>query len=174
MGGGALQRGHGAPLEALEQLGDTLGGVAAEAVNAEAAELVLGQAAKAKRGVSMGADRKANTKARVRGPCGLLEGSQRGVALEALGESGGSLGAEEVAVQTASTGAEGCQGALTQKRTLRSWFERRVAYLSDCSVELPLRPSAIAAPPSGPRWLCLRLRGVGSEMGGEPCQWALT
>ena len=61
MGGGALQRGHGAPLEALEQLGDTLGGVAAEAVNAEAAELVLGQAAKAKRGVSMGVDMKAKT-----------------------------------------------------------------------------------------------------------------
>ena len=50
----------------------------------------------------------------------------------------------------------------------------RVAYLSDCSIELPLRPSAIAAPPSGPSWLCSRLRGVGSEMGGEPCQWALT
>ena len=49
-----------------------------------------------------------------------------------------------------------------------------MAYLSDCSVELPLRPSAIAAPPSGPSWLCSRLRGVGSEMGGEPCQWALT
>ena len=67
-----------------------------------------------------------------------------------------------------------CQRALTQKRTLWSWFERRAAYLSDCSVELPLRPSAIAAPPSGPSSLALRLRGVGSEVGAEPCQWALT
>ena len=61
------------------------------------------------------------------------------------------------------------------KRTLRSWFERQAAYLSDCSVELPLRPSASTAPPSGPMsWLCSRLRGWGSLVGGEPCQWALT
>ena len=125
MGGGALQRGHGAPLERLAQLGNALGGVAAEAVNAEAAELVLGQAAKAKRGVSMGADRKANTKARVRGPCGLLEGSQRGVALEALGESDSTLGAEVVGRDTArmgaEVGAEACQGALTQKELSIGW-----------------------------------------------------
>ena len=45
------------------------------------------------------------------------------------------------------------QRALTQKRILWSWFERQAAYRSDCSVELPLRPSAIAASPSGPSWL---------------------
>ena len=66
VGGCALQRGHGAPLERLAQLGNALGGVAAEAVKAEAAELVLGQAAKARRGVSMGADTKANTTGRRR------------------------------------------------------------------------------------------------------------
>ena len=58
--------------------------------------------------------------------------------------------------------------------TWESWFERRAAYLSDCSVELPLRPSAIAAPPLGPSSLSVRLRGWGLEVGGEPCQWALT
>ena len=41
-----------------------------------------------------------------------------------------------------------CQWALTQKQTLGSWFERRAAYSSDCSVELPLRPWARATPPS--------------------------
>ena len=45
--------------------------------------------------------------AAVRAPSGLLELLQRGVALEALGESGGSLGTEAVAaiavMQTAST-----------------------------------------------------------------------
>jgi hypothetical protein len=48
------------------------------------------------------------------------------------------------------------------------------AYSSDRSVELPLRPSAIAAPPSGPSLLNGRLQGWGSEVGGEGCQWALT
>ena len=45
-GGGALERGHGAPLERLAQLGDALGGVGAVAHEAEAAELVVAQAAK--------------------------------------------------------------------------------------------------------------------------------
>ena len=63
-------------------------------------------------------------------------------------------------------------GTDTQKRTLGSWFERWAAYLSDCSVELPLRPSAIAAPPLGPSQLFSRLRGWGLEVSGEPCQWA--
>ena len=44
-GGGALQRGQGAPLEPLAQLGDALGGVGAIASPIEAAELVAGQAA---------------------------------------------------------------------------------------------------------------------------------
>ena len=54
-----------------------------------------------------------------------------------------------------------------------SWFERRAAYLSDCSVVLPLRPSARAAPPSGLRPFHERLRGHGSG-GADECQWALT
>ena len=52
--------------------------------------------------------------------------------------------------ETRTLEAVWCQRALTRKRTLGSWFERWAAYLRDCSVELPLRPSAIAAPPSGP------------------------
>ena len=43
--GGALERGHGAPLEPLAQLGDALGGVGATALPVEAAELVFAQAA---------------------------------------------------------------------------------------------------------------------------------
>ena len=44
-GGGALQRGHSAPLERLAQLGDALGGVGAAAIRIEATDLVVGQAA---------------------------------------------------------------------------------------------------------------------------------
>ena len=50
--GGALQRGHGALLERLAQLGDALGGVGAKAHTIEAAELVVGQAAKGTRSVN--------------------------------------------------------------------------------------------------------------------------
>ena len=71
----------------------------------------------------MGADRKANTGGLVGAPSGLLQQLQRRVALEALGESGASLGAESVLAETVRTweqevGAEGCQWALTQKRTI--------------------------------------------------------
>ena len=51
-------------------------------------------------------DQKANAQGPVRGSCGLLELLQRGVALQALGESGCSLGTEAVSLQTASMGAE--------------------------------------------------------------------
>ena len=44
-GGGALERGHGAPLEPLAQLRDALGGVGAAASTRAAAELVVGQTA---------------------------------------------------------------------------------------------------------------------------------
>ena len=59
---GAPERGHGASLEALAQLGDALRGVGTLdiatihiKVRVEAAELVATQAAKGKRGVSMDA-----------------------------------------------------------------------------------------------------------------------
>ena len=55
----------------------------------------------------MGADTKANTRELVRAPGGLLERLQRGVALEALGESSSSFGTEVVDSQTASMGAGG-------------------------------------------------------------------
>ena len=77
----------------------------------------------------MGADTKANAQELIREAGGLLERLQRGVALETLDESESSLGAEAVGRDTASTGAEAgaeaCQGALTQKRTLGRWFVRR-------------------------------------------------
>ena len=44
-GGGALERGHSAPLEPLAQLRDALGGVGAATHDVEAAELVVGQTA---------------------------------------------------------------------------------------------------------------------------------
>ena len=44
-GGGALQRGHGAPLEPLAQLGDALRGVGALSTIVQATDLVFGQAA---------------------------------------------------------------------------------------------------------------------------------
>ena len=44
-GGGALERGHGAPLEPLAQLGDTLSCVGAVAILVEAAEIVRLQTA---------------------------------------------------------------------------------------------------------------------------------
>ena len=49
---GAPQRGHGAPLEPLAQLGDALGGVGALATTVDAAELVTAQAATGRRGVN--------------------------------------------------------------------------------------------------------------------------
>ena len=58
---GALERGHGAPREALAQLGDALGGVGAVPITVEAAELVVAQAANGEEVVSVGADTKANT-----------------------------------------------------------------------------------------------------------------
>ena len=61
LGGGALERGHGASLEPLAQLGYALGGEGAITATSEATELVAGQAAKEKEEVSMVADKKANT-----------------------------------------------------------------------------------------------------------------
>ena len=56
--------------------------------------------------MSTGADRKAKTWELVRVPGRLLDGLQRGVALEALGESGSCFGTEFVPPQTANMGAE--------------------------------------------------------------------
>ena len=42
-----------------------------------------------------------------------------------------------------------CQRAMTENK--RYGFEYRAAYDSEVRAELPLRPSASAAPPSGPR-----------------------
>ena len=72
-GGGALVRGHGAPLEPLAQLRDALGGVGATAAQVEAAELVVGQTA-----MEGG-----------RASCG--EGGQLAVVAEPLQRSGGAL-----------------------------------------------------------------------------------
>ena len=44
---------------------------------------------------------------------------------------------------------QACHGAMTENK--HYGFEYRAAYDSEVRVELPLRPSASAAPPSGPR-----------------------
>ena len=59
--------------------------------------------------------------------------------------------------------ADACQWALTER--LGSRFESQAAYLSDCSVEFPLRPSARAAPPLGPSLFQARLRARGNGGG---------
>ena len=91
----------------------------------------------------MGADTKANALELVRVPSSLLQRLQRGVALESLGESGSSFRAEFVARETASTGAgagaESCQWALTQKRTLYG----AAAHFSVLSTPSPLMQLAI-------------------------------
>ena len=46
-----------------------------------------------------------------------------------------------------------CQWALTESQTPGGWFDGHAAYSSSCSVVLPLRPSARASTPSGPRRL---------------------
>ena len=73
-------------------------------------------------GVSMGAEHKSKHSAAGSSAGGLLERLQQ-AALEALGESSSSFRTEVVASQTASTrdggaGAEECQRALTERRTL--------------------------------------------------------
>ena len=55
---GALERGHDAALEPFAQLGDARCSVGAAAVTIDAAEVVVGQTAKGKGGLSMGADTK--------------------------------------------------------------------------------------------------------------------
>ena len=87
--------------------------------------------------------------------------AQLGDALSGVGAVAITIDAAELVEGQAATGRRRseCQWALTERRTLGSWFERRAAYFSDCSVELPFSPSARAAPPSGRRLLKLRLRG---------------
>ena len=59
-GGGALERGHGASLERLAELGDALGSVGALSI-LDAAQHVVGQAVSIQKRRSTGADTKANT-----------------------------------------------------------------------------------------------------------------
>ena len=103
--GGAPQRGHGAPLEPLAELGDAFHSVSPCTLEwVDATETVPVQAAQAKerRSVNMGADRERRTLGSWFECRGLLWRLQRRVALEALGESGCSLGTEVVVFQTAS------------------------------------------------------------------------
>ena len=94
---------------------------------------------------------------------GALERGHR-ASLERLAELGDALGsvgalsildaAQRVVGQAVSMTKEACQGALTRE----GGFERHSAYSSTSNVKLPLRPSARAAAPSGPRTFSRRLR----------------
>eukprot|EP00964_Phaeocystis_antarctica_P009108 scaffold4936_cov73-Phaeocystis_antarctica.AAC.3 len=85
-GGGALQRGHGAPLEPLAQLDDALGGVGALTELVDATELVVGQTAK-ERGYCQCADmHKSKHSEPVRAQDGLPERFQLRAALDRLGD----------------------------------------------------------------------------------------
>ena len=93
--------------------------------------------------------------------CGVLEvGDLR--LLEDGGERGGALDPEIVLPEPASEGGNGGRASVSTgadtKQTLGSRFERRAAYMSVRNVVLPFRPSASAAPPSGPISLSKRLR----------------
>ena len=100
-GGGALERGHGASVEPLAQLGDALGGVGAAAAIIKAAELVVRQTAKGKRSVKLwrggrevagGGEMGAREHARPTRPTGGRGSGPRGgrwrVALRGCGEMG--------------------------------------------------------------------------------------
>ena len=66
-------------------------------------------------------------------------------------------------------------GADTERQTLGRRFEGRAAYLTDCSVVLPLRPSARAAHPSEPSLFSEKLRAwEEGRVLRAVCQWALT
>ena len=65
---------------------------------------------------------------------------------------------KSVTINTAKGGVCGVSAGADKSQTLWSWFECRAAYSSDCNVVLPSRPSARAAPPSGPSPFPSRLR----------------
>ena len=108
--------------------------------------------------MSAGADRKANTRESLRATGGVHKRWQRGVALQALGESGCSLGAKFIPRETASTGAEvGDEvsvGIDTKANTRAAAHSRLVICVS-------LRMAASAEAPLSPMSLFWRLRARG-------------
>ena len=124
--GGAPQRGDGASLEPLAQLGDALGGVGAEATGADTAEPIAAQADS----IATEEREQAVTQKRTLRGGGALQRGQ-GAPLDPLAERSDALSGahamhnatELVAGQTAMGGTrvvseQVCQRALTQKRTL--------------------------------------------------------
>ena len=78
--------------------------------------------------------------------------------LEDGSERGGALASDVIVPQTARDrlGQARVSTGL-RERGAGSRFERQEAYSSNCSVELPFRPFARAAPPSGPMLFRARL-----------------
>eukprot|EP00964_Phaeocystis_antarctica_P039983 scaffold22842_cov65-Phaeocystis_antarctica.AAC.2 len=103
------------------------------------------------RRVSTGADTKANTS-------GAAAHSRLVICVSLRTAASAEVPSTPMLLYPRLHGIGGSRWALTRKRTLGSWFERRAAYSSDCSVVLPLRASARAAPPLGPRPFHERLR----------------
>ena len=99
-GGGTLERGHGALLEPLAQLGDTLGGVGALASPIDDTELVIGQTA------VHGWCQRALTRMRTLWGGGALEGGDLRL-LEDGSEREGALVSDVVVPDTARDGCGG-------------------------------------------------------------------
>ena len=117
-GGGALERGHGAPLEPLAQLCDALCGVGALAIRIDAAELVEGQAAMGG-GVSTGADTKANNRMGAAHLRFVICVSLRMAASAEVPLSPMSLPKRLQSMgEVRAVRDQACQWALTQERTL--------------------------------------------------------
>ena len=86
---------------------------------------------------------------------GLLERLQRGVALEALGESGSSLGTEFVERETASMGeGAGAEESVPMGADTKANTRAHLRLM----IFVSLRMAASAVAPSAPMLLNLRLR----------------
>ena len=92
--GGALERGHRASLEPLAQLGDAFRGVGAVAKHADAAELVVGQAATWEGGIQC---QWALTRKRTLWAGGALELLEHAVFLDAARDDDGGRNAQPLA-----------------------------------------------------------------------------
>ena len=114
----------------------------------------------------MGVDRKANSSGR-----GAALERSHGASLEPLAQLGDALrgvGASPLVVKAAElvTGQAAKLGKrVSMTESIGSRFESQAAYMIDCSVEFPLRPSARAAPPLGPSLFQARLRARGNGGG---------
>ena len=118
--------------------------------------------------MSTGADTKANTRELVRSPGGLLQGAQRRVTLEALGESSFSFRTEPVLSQTASAGGKGNS---THDPPVR---QEDVAAVHAAHDVVTLEALGESSSSFRTEPVLSQTASAGTEVGAEWCQWALT